>query len=79
MNDDEKLAEDTPTNRYAPHYPLLAKIIVAGGKWNNFKRMIECTETARLLRSSPHLGCMVAFVACLDSEVADQIEEHWGV
>jgi hypothetical protein len=71
--------DNLPQNRYAATHPILVAIHVRGIQWHAFKSMLEDDDdVAKLVAARPDDGKMLAFVACLDEEVAEALENSWG-
>lgn len=77
MKYSEVCSDKIPTNRYDDTHPVLAAIKVRAIKWGDFQRMIACSDIAKLVSSSSHDGRMLAWIACLHSEVAEALEDEW--
>ena len=73
-----ELKADAPQNRYADTHPFLAAIHIRGVQWHAFKAMLDDDDVAKLIAARPDGGKMLAFVACLDEEVAEALEDSWG-
>jgi hypothetical protein len=73
-----ELKADAPQNRYADTHPFLAAIHIRGIQWHAFKDMLDDDDVAKLISARPDSGRMLAYVATLDEEVADRLEDAWS-
>ena len=73
-----ELKADAPQNLYADTHPFLAAIHIRGVQWHAFKAMLDDDDVAKLISARPDSGRMLAYVATLDEEVADALENSFG-
>ena len=77
MDNDTPEADAAPCNHYAATHPELIAIQVRGARWQRFLTMIEDAGVAKLVTYRTDNRFMLAWVACLDADVADQLVDGW--